>query len=386
MHLTATENLAVLREGGPACLCGLGNAIGRSLFLCWPRYRDDPASSWDVGEYDLWEDWQVREKHRRHAKKNFQPPGGMDILKLYDEDTLDADPREVYISIYLAHAVSDGFSYVPLITDIAALYESERVGTIGIDVRQKIPDMLEVMEARLRDSLYARETAQPMYLGGYLCALEPKEGWEKRVTLTESLLELLERSGERLGLSADMVILTVILGAIARVRHLREVQATLVAAMRDGPLEGDLVGHLADWRNIAVAAPQYLSILGFSQDIAMQVKRRQWTQPFLEDTFWEERCILNIRSSVLDYRGFKRQVDDFSSHQWEGKTVSWRLEFVVDQLSDKSWTMSISMAKEKYDETWCKKFFREFKALALALACDPLKSIHFDVPQETPEV
>ena len=155
--------------------------------------------------------------------------------------------------------------------------------------------------------------------------------------------------------------------------------------MRDGQQEGDLVGHLADWRNVSVAAPVYLSILGFVQDITMQVKRRQWTQPFLEDTFWEERCILNIRSSVLDHRGFKQQVDSYRPARAE-KQVSWMLEFVVDQLADKSWAMVISMAREKYDETWCKQFLREFKALALAVASAPLKSIHFEAHQQGPQI
>ena len=122
-------------------------------------------------------------------------------------------------------------------------------------------------------------------------------------------MDILERIGDRFGVPVDIMILTVTLGAVARVRKLREVHATLFVPMRDGQQEGDLVGTFVDWRNIAVAAPGYLSMLGFSQDITTQVKRRQWTQPFLEDTFWEERCQLNIRQEILDHRGFEQVVD-----------------------------------------------------------------------------
>ena len=166
----------------------------------------------------------------------------------------------------------------------------------------------------------------------------------------------------------------------------REVHATLFAAMRDGQQEGDLVGTFADWRNISVATPNYLSMLGFSQDITTQVKRRQWSQPFLEETFWEERCILNIRSSVLNHRGFKQVVDDFRpGRNWAEKTGAWTLDFVVDQQEDKKWTMLITMARAKYDDTWCKQFLKEFKALALQFACDPLQSIFHVQNQEQGE-
>ena len=68
MHLTAAENLVVLREGGPQRLRGLTNAIGRALFRCWPRYRDNPENQWDVGEHDVWREWKVKEIYDKHGK------------------------------------------------------------------------------------------------------------------------------------------------------------------------------------------------------------------------------------------------------------------------------------------------------------------------------
>ena len=64
---------------------------------------------------------------------------------------------------------------------------------------------------------------------------------------------------------------------------------------------------------------------------------------------------------------------------------AWTLDFVVDQQEDKKWTMLITMARAKYDDTWCKQFLKEFKALALQFACDPLQSIFHVQHQEQGE-
>ena len=114
MHLTAAESLVLLREGGPLRLRSFANALGRVLFWCWPRYRDNPENQWDVGEHDVWREWKVKEIYDKHGKNNFYPPGGLDIIKLFDENAPDdSPPQKVFLSIYLAHSVADGYSYVP---------------------------------------------------------------------------------------------------------------------------------------------------------------------------------------------------------------------------------------------------------------------------------
>ena len=60
------------------------------------------------------------------------------------------------------------------------------------------------------------------------------------------------------------------------VRHplsplLLQVSATLFTAMRDGPLENELVGTFADWRNVTCATPPHLSLLGFAKALLAQV-------------------------------------------------------------------------------------------------------------------
>ena len=62
-------------------------------------------------------------------------------------------------------------------------------------------------------------------------------------------------------------------------------------------------------------------------DTPLQVKRRRWTKPRLEDTFREDRVLINIRQAVMDHRGFKQVLEpENGTPSGRGRQVSWNLE------------------------------------------------------------
>ncbi|KAF4713351.1 hypothetical protein FOZ62_005666, partial [Perkinsus olseni] len=275
-------------------------AVGRwVLWPLWGRVHFSPAVEGRPGSVrmrefssrDALRRWIYSEK--RHGSGS---PVGIDIVQL-DESDDGCGPVRTFVRVFVTHAFSDGFSVVPLLSDLNEAYAVARRGAHRGPRNRLLPPLrvsgAQVQSSRLRRTLMDRardvhgDTLYPCYTIDLTTV--PQSGFGHCVKLLPSIHLVLQSVGRKLGAPLDVVLLAAIVLATVRERGWRKVaKATLVVPLRDGPTEHQLVGLFADLRNVDIpledipgdkGKPCATSVLNFALTLRHMVKFRRWTIP-----------------------------------------------------------------------------------------------------------
>eukprot|EP00811_Abedinium_folium_P004928 NODE_1453_length_2472_cov_8.509168.p1 GENE.NODE_1453_length_2472_cov_8.509168~~NODE_1453_length_2472_cov_8.509168.p1 ORF type:complete len:756 (+),score=204.89 NODE_1453_length_2472_cov_8.509168:120-2387(+) len=225
------------------------------------------------------------------------------------------------LHVNLTHAFADGFSVLPLLADLNTLYShglAARVAEKEGGEPPPLPPALEqdsrdgprAMEQRFLRSLHtlsADARSDEELSGGDACHLAyaidyteditrfDSRGRRRRVRLVRSWARAARRCGLRWGCSLEVVLLTSIVIAFARVGpplFRFGVPLSMVTPLRDGPGDAVLIGQLADQRHFDVRTSAAIPLLEVLLGVSQLVRERLGRMP--EPLAETERVLVNI--------------------------------------------------------------------------------------------
>ena len=140
------------------------------------------------------------------------------------------------------------------------------------------------LSVELRDSASGDQKGSRVCLRDLRCADTPITALGCTATLPEQTVTGVRRAAPRLEVSHEIAALTVIGTSIASMEGHATVPITLVAPERDGPGEADMIGLLADVRQLNVCT-EALSFAGAALRLHHVVKERICHAPSTDKQF-----------------------------------------------------------------------------------------------------
>ncbi|EER15447.1 hypothetical protein Pmar_PMAR018801 [Perkinsus marinus ATCC 50983] len=368
-----------LTKGGRflSWIAAIAYAVGRwVLWPLWGRKHITPSVEGRPGSVRVRE-FNSREALRRwvHSEKRhgFRSPLGMDIVQL-DESLDGCGPARTFVRVFVTHASSDGFSVVPLLSDLNEAYAAVQSGRL----RRTLMDRARDLHG---DTLY------PCYTVDHTTV--PQQGFGHCVKLLPSIHLVLHSVGRRLGAPLDVVLLAAIVLASVRERGWRRVaKATLVVPLRDGPTEHQLVGLFADLRNIDIpledvpednGQPCATSVLNLVLTLRHIIKFRRWTIPTPLSSC--ERLLVNLLPaqfpSETDTSGrFEQNLNIIPLPQGSSVSATRAMDIACDQTSRYSWALRFKCRQPDYTREDLASWLRHFQDALRDMVVDPMRPLY----------
>ncbi|KAF4735712.1 hypothetical protein FOZ63_034100 [Perkinsus olseni] len=375
-------------------------AVGRwVLWPLWGRVHFSPAVEGRPGSVrmrefssrDALRRWIYSEK--RHGSGS---PVGIDIVQL-DESDDGCGPVRTFVRVFVTHAFSDGFSVVPLLSDLNEAYAVARRGAHRGPRNRLLPPLrvsgAQVQSSRLRRTLMDRardvhgDTLYPCYTIDLTTV--PQSGFGHCVKLLPSIHLVLQSVGRKLGAPLDVVLLAAIVLATVRERGWRKVaKATLVVPLRDGPTEHQLVGLFADLRNVDIpledipgdkGKPCATSVLNFALTLRHMVKFRRWTIPTPLSSC--ERLLVNLLPAQFPSESdgperFEQNLRILPLPHGSSVSATRTLEIACDQTSRDSWALRFKCRQPDYTREDLARWLEHFQGALRDMVVDPMRPLY----------
>ena len=351
--------------------------IGRAVFEAWNRVRvDTHRKSVFIGwrNTTFTTDSEMREYLiMKRRKRNFFAPVEVDVMTLNS----GASPRH-FVRLYLTHAFSDGACVVPIAKELNELYSAALAGR-DPQLPPPPPSALALQETRLRLSLTSPIDSTPAD-SFYLCYnMDMDEGGDptsfgKIVVLHESLVAIAERASQRLSCPLDVLLLSSVACVLARLWGWTElVELALIVPLRDGPHEADVVGFLADQRNLDVPligrTTGVCCLVSVVETVHALRRKRGWRIP--EPFSNCQRTLVNIvQANFPDASLFKQELLLQQNEAPSG--VLYRpMELYIEQIDKHLWTLKARCRRREYSEEKFAKFVDLFKSIIVDMLARP---------------
>lgn len=303
------------------------------------------------------------------------------------------------ISLAVTHMVSDGYSVVPLLHDLAHLVasvEAEAVHRAGdatgelpgsciaaLGSLPPVPNSFAALESRIAQTVagncvgMGRDSVDgATFSNGITRDSIRNKVWYEVVgiiaTLPCEIVMAVRWIARCLSVPDDIVILTVLGISLAWLEDRRCELIAMIVPQRDGPGENDMVGLFADIRHLTICT-EGLNFLGVALRLHHVVKERLWTEPGLATQ--HEVTMVNFEWTDFDERhGFSQHVP-FNER---GTSSQHPLQVSLDQPSREAWRMRVSFDKMRYPQERRNLFFDYFERSLKSLIEVPLAPVWND--------
>lgn len=359
-------------------------AAQAALAAGWPRWYTTRASEWLASRVLSEAECPLAEvgKTVRDYRWHFSPPFQLVLLR--------HPPGEgaCHLLVMMSHSIGDGSAVLPFVQDLGEHLTQE------CPRERRSPHFGAILEDRLLRTLAGdRSSEDYMYLDRRMDFFEhhfPEAdlaGYTQVFHVMPSELErLLTALPPRT--PPELALLGMLVVSLARLHDESVVKFTLVHHARDFPPgAADVVGFFTDFRTLEVPTPGLLSILGVLTSVAAMVRERRWRPPEILETI---DTLVNVVPSPFDGFGCLTQARCLGAAPgrygaWPGDGSLWqggrqqtqrrRLEFQMEQVGRREWSVSMYLAVARYPPEEGRRF-RELWLQALEeLREDPLHSV-----------
>uniref|UniRef100_A0A7S1WAJ8 Condensation domain-containing protein n=1 Tax=Alexandrium catenella TaxID=2925 RepID=A0A7S1WAJ8_ALECA len=276
----------------------------------------------------------------------------------------DGGEEGAFLSVQVSHMFSDGYSIVPILSDLGHLIA--KAESAALPPLAPVPNAMAVLEQRLMRTINGDDSMND------LISPEPlSQSWTRDKCVffspvSEKLVSALKRCARNLGVSTDIAVLAAICVGLAHLENKGTLTVVLVAPLRDGPAEGDLVGLLADFRVLQVSV-EGLSVAGVALQLHCIVKERRWQRPGLT-TQWDWPWV-NFQWTDMEAHHGLRQVVDLSRRTEMLRTP---VGIVAEQPDARSWRLRTSFDRRCYFYQARERYFHGLVLALEALVLNPL--------------
>jgi acyl carrier protein len=369
--------VGLLRHLSPPWFGWLVAGIGRCVFESWNRVSSRQDRELRIG----WKKFQTESEFREYLlekkrKPNFYAPTEVDVV------VLSSGGRDRYfVRLYVTHAFSDGSCVVPILKDLTELYNA------AVDQREPNlgpvpPNAFQIQENRLRHSLTDPITADPRKDSFYLCYNMDMDdskdlcSFGRIVILDESFVLVAQAAARSLAVPIDVLFLSAIAASLARLWNWADlVQLALVVPLRDGPHEAEVVGFLADQRNIDIPLiGRNLTSLATVVQVVHALRRaRGWEipSPFTNC----ERTLVNIVQANFPEDARFRQELVIQQHEAAMGMLYRPMELYVEQLQPYMWSLKARCRLREYSPEKFERFCGIFKQVVIEMLQSPNKPL-----------
>lgn len=288
----------------------------------------------------------------------------------------EGESQGALVQIIVTHMLSDGYTIVPLLADLAQLVAHAEAVATGEPVLPPLPPALPSALASLQrrvmrtvrrdDSFHDLVTLDPI---GNRGRWNNRESATILATIPQDIVVAIQCVARDLALSDEIVMLAAIGTALARFKGEPTIAISMVVPQRDQPGESDMVGLFADVRILTIRTRD-LSFAGAALHLQHVVKERLWRQPPV--MMQGEFPFVNFEWTDFESRhGFSQLV-----HQKQGpEQLSNPLKVAVDQPELNTWRMRTAFDKAVYPQSDYERFFTLFEECLSAFIVDPLAPV-----------
>lgn len=355
----------------------LSRATAWSFQHAWPRVRVgacprdstvplqvlSPSETMEEAEWRVWPRGQA-----------FRPPFQV-ILAPFGK-TAD---EGAFIYLAVTHMLSDGYSLIPLLDDLAHLVAMQETAAVApMSPLPQLPHMLSRLEGRLLQTILNSSqgiTRDPVGMG---------RRWHDPVctfaTLPEGVVSSVRLAAKRLSIPDDIAMLTILGVTLSWLAGRKLEPLAMIVPQRDGTGENDMVGLFADIRHLNVCT-EGLSLAGVALRMHHTVEQRQWFEPGLATQC--DVTLVNFEWTDFEERhGFVQKVSLTENNE----SSFYPLRVALDQPDRTSWRMRVMFDRELYDEAARELFFTHFETSLQCFLHDPLRMVwpedtHADQPE-----
>lgn len=346
--------------------------------------------------------------------RGFKLPASISCL-IVDSEGCDNDGKiarekqAAFLHVAVNHAVTDAASIVPLVVDLLELHKAAKaaLATFGdvclnsendspahaqIEALAEIalatasippaPNGMAAQQERLRLGLLGSHVytndlsgtddgSRPDEKGALdltHTAFSPRRpGGDHYVRLKPTACRVLEVASKVLGVPTDHLLVVVIAFAASQVLKTNVVKLSLIAPMRDGKGEGQVVANMATTRHLSLFVGGGRPMSACALDLSGRLRRREWD---LCDVLGDDgdRVYINIRS-IPKLDGATPDIELVNTTRAPTNSVRNCLEMFADQETPEQWTLWMGI--EEHLDGKC--FSSSMRKAIWALATTPLQ-------------
>jgi len=387
----------------------LATLVGGSLYACWPRTVLRSAeearveaktpkgprvreASWDKFGNDEYIFSSIKEA----TYPVYRWPFEICLVPLYKGEpegtgknaadfALRLPPEDVtwYIYCSITHAYSDGASGQALIADLIRYYKEACNKSLPVE-DPPVPEVLQLLQARLRPSLRGRLNGQSDPNSDVFHEVLDEDfvkrgGYSRRIFLEPQVSQSLRvSSSDVLGCSVDVAWLTAVMGTCFRLFpdqpcfHL-----VLKCGCRDGPSERQMVGFLSENRifSVDVGEVRTSTLVDIANLMAGTRRQRAWRAPLpLESGMTIYVNIVSAMAGSLP-KGFEHVPKPAPNpNRWAGPAYA-HLNLRIDQLATDDWDVRVFHYDDALGWEWNTHFAHALGGTIYDMVAAPTESL-----------
>ncbi|CAK0822870.1 unnamed protein product [Prorocentrum cordatum] len=204
-----------------------------------------------------------------------------------------------------------------------------------------------------------------------------QRGYDHYVRLCAGTCRVLEVASGVIGVPTDHLLVAAIAAAFGQTARIGEVKLSLIAQMRDGPGEGQVVANLASARHLSLWIGGGRSLLSLALHLSARLRQRQWGLSDLVNQDCDG-VFINVRG-LPGFDGARPVIEPVDVTRRATKFVKNAVEMCADQEKPDQWTIWMG-ARIEFDGA---RFAREMRRAIWGFAVDPLQSFCTDVSADT---
>lgn len=290
----------------------------------------------------------------------------------------------------VTHMLSDGYSVVPLLNDLAHLVtqaereaQSAELGSSApapesAAVLPPLPSMLATIEPRLMKTINGADNCSGVddapLVGGGITHEPVGQKWGPDAftviaTVEPAVVAAIRQAAHRLAVPEDIAMLTILGITLAWFEGNKLEPIAMIVPQRDGPAENDMVGLFADIRHLTVHT-EGMNFAGVAMHLHRIVKERLWCAPGIATQF--DLALVNFEWTDFDEaHGFAQHVNLYDGNE----NARHPLKVAVEQPDRDTWRMRVAFHCRKFDDEQRNLFFEMFERSLHTLLEDPLKLV-----------
>jgi len=379
-ELWRRHGAAVLGDGllgrfvqrGATLMAALGRAARWSFRNSWPRARAGGGDAWKgrrlplrvLGHFATEEEAE-RKVWARAAE--FVPPFQARFV------TFGQDREEgALVHLAVSHMLSDGYSVVPLLDDLAHLVACAEPGGSSLPALPPVPNMFAILEPRLMSTIESdydpgalQSGITPELLGGKVW----HDGFSVFARMPAEVVATVRRVSQLLTIPDDIALLAILGVVLAWLECKEDVPVSMIVPQRDAPGESESVGLFADVRDLTICTGG-LSFAGVALRLHHVIKERVWGTPGISTQ--NDLALINFEwTDFAERHGFAQRVS--TGERGAGSLHPVRI--AVDQPNGDEWRMCAAFANHRFGPRKRERFFEYFETVLRTISERPLELV-----------
>jgi hypothetical protein len=247
---------------------------------------------------------------------------------------------------------SDGYSIVPLLADLSHFVAQAEGSSPPLSL-PPVPNPFAIFEHRLARTIYADDSSPDLVTPESIRIYQNHIPVTIFLTIPAKIIMALRRCARHLGVSDDIVVLTAIGVALAKLERQTSVPIELVVPQRDGFAESDIVGLFSDIRHISIHT-EGLNFAGVALELNHIVRERLWLKPGISTQF--SAAFVNFEWTDFQARHGFCQVPQTSLRD---ERLLNPMKISIDQPEAETWRMRLIFDKKLYTSQQQNKFVED---------------------------